>query len=312
MEERDRGRAGQGRGSAWGEVEALLLDLLDTVGTDVSCADTECADRVAEAVALCRNRLAEIREAARERDRRLRRLRTEKEEVLGVVAHDLRTPLVAIQGFAQLLRRTAREDGLSPRQAEYVDRILQATAAMNRLVEDLLTARRLDQGTLPFRPRPVDVAGFLDDLLAVHREAARQKGVSVRVEVPGAVPEVRLDPDRLGQALGNMIQNAVRFTPAGGEVGVRVRQARDGLEFSVYDQGPGIDEDLLPRLFHEETRRSLADTAGPGYGLGLAICRDIAALHGGTVGAENLPGGGSRFWLQLPAGRTGGDDGPPA
>ncbi len=312
MEERDRGRAGPGSGLAWDEVETLLLELLETVGTDVSCADTECADRVAEAVALCRNRLAEIREATRERDRRLRRLRTEKEEVLGIVAHDLRTPLVAIQGFAQLLRRTGREDGLSPRQAEYVDRILQATAAMNRLVEDLLTARRLDQGTLPFRPRLVAVAEFLDDLLAVHREAARQKGVSVRVEAAGARPEARFDPDRLGQALGNMIQNAVRFTSSGGEVRVRVRTARGGLEFSVYDQGPGIDEDLLPRLFHEETRRSLADTAGPGYGLGLAICRDIAALHGGTVGAENLPGGGSRFWLRLPTGRTGGDHGPPA
>ncbi len=309
MEERDPGLSGPGGGLAWDEVESLLRELLETVGTDVSCADTECADRVAEAVARCRNRLAEIREATLERDRRLR---TEKEEVLGIVAHDLRTPLVAIQGFAQLLRRTVREDGLSPRQTEYVNRILQATAAMNRLVEDLLTARRLDQGTLPFRPRLVAVAGFLDDLLAVHREAARQKGVSVRVEDAGEVPEARFDPDRLGQALGNMIQNAVRFTPSGGEVRVRVRTGRGGLEFSVYDQGPGIDENLLPCLFHEETRRSLADTAGPGYGLGLAICRDIAALHGGTVGAENLPEGGSRFWLRLPPGRTGGDHGPPA
>ncbi len=303
-------------GAAWGaweEAEALLAQLIhEALGEGAEDADRAggpadgAGDRegaaLADALEASRRRLLAIREALREKDRRLAELRSQKEELLSIVAHDLRTPLVAIQGFAQLLQRTADTDGLSPKQAEYVDRILQAVASMNRLVDDLLTARRLEQGSLPFRPVPTSLRSFLEEVVALHRSAAEPKGVSIVIEEPVPDRRVRLDPDRLGQALGNLLQNAVKFTPHGGTVRVRVSETDGQVRFEVTDEGPGIDPEVLPHLFDRARQGVLAQTLGRGSGLGLHICRKLVALHGGTVGAENLPGGGSRFWIQIPAG----------
>ncbi len=299
---------------AWEEAEALLAQLIhEAIGEGADDAPRPGAmghgeprggegAALADALEASRRRLLAIRQALREKDRRLAELRSQKEELLSIVAHDLRTPLVAIQGFAQLLQRTAETDGLSPKQAEYVDRILQAVAAMNRLVDDLLTARRLEQGSLPFRPVPTSLRSFLEEVVALHRSAAEPKGVTIAIEEPVPDRRVRIDPDRLGQALGNLLQNAVKFTPHGGTVRVRVTEAGGRVRFEVTDQGPGIDPEVLPHLFDRARQGVLAQTLGRGSGLGLHICRKLVALHGGTVGAGNLPGGGSRFWIEIPAG----------
>ncbi len=313
LREQLESRGDWGAWAAWEEAEGLLSQVLREAVTEgvfgEGPAPPDLTGRspegrgadLADALEASRHRLLAIRDALRERDRRLQELQSQKEELLSIVAHDLRTPLVAVQGFARLLQRTAETDGLSPKQAEYVERILQAAAAMNRLVEDLLTARRLEQGQLPFRPRTVDLRAFLDPVLALHRSAAEPAGV--RLELKGEAParKIRIDPDRLGQALGNLIQNAVKFTPAGGTVRVGVTE-RDGcFRFEVEDEGPGIDPDVLAHLFERRKREAVFQVLGRGSGLGLQICRDLVALHGGTVGAENLEGGGSRFWFEIPA-----------
>ncbi len=249
-----------------------------------------------------RRRLLAVREALRARERRVLEVQRQKDEVLSLVAHDLRTPLVAIQGFAQLLGLSAQRSPLTVKQGEYVERILQAVRTMNRLVEDLLTARQLERGSLPLRLREVAVAGFVEELLELHREASRQKGVGIDLAVSPESAAARFDPDRIAQALGNLVQNAVKFTPEGGRVRVAVVASVDLLRFEVVDQGPGVEPSLLPRLFDRFTQGRIAMTSGRGYGLGLSICRDLAALHGGRVGAENRPEGGSRFWIELPAG----------
>lgn len=276
-----------------GEAEALLAELLGEVPAGGVGRAEHSPDEV-------RERLLAIRNAVRDRDRRILEVQRQKDEVLSLVAHDLRTPLVAIQGFAQLLKMSSQRAPLAPKQGEYVERILQAAQAMNRLVDDLLTARRLEQGRLPLRPRPVEVAGFAEALLSLHREAARPKNVRISLEGADAVREAVFDPDRIGQALGNLVQNAVKFTAEGGGVRVAVSAVGRRLRFEVLDEGPGIDEELLPGIFDRFTQGRIAETAGRGYGLGLSICREIAHLHGGRVGAENARGGGSRFWLELP------------
>ena len=313
-------------GAAWGaweEAETLLARLIhEALGEGAGHAehtgapagegrDAEGGAALADALEASRRRLLAVREALREKDRRLAELRSQKEELLSIVAHDLRTPLVAIQGFAQLLQRTAGTDGLTPKQAEYLDRILQAVAAMNRLVDDLLTARRLEQGSLPFRPVPASLRSFLEEVVALHRSAAEPKGVTIVIEEPVPDRRVRIDPDRLGQALGNLLQNAVKFTPHGGTVRVRVVEVDGQVRFEVSDEGPGIDPEVLPHLFDRARHGVLTQTLGRGSGLGLHICRKLVALHGGTVGAENLPGGGSRFWIQIPAGGPREEAGEP-
>lgn len=253
-----------------------------------------------EALAQSREQLLVLRDAVRAREQRLADLQEQQDELLSIVAHDLRTPLVAIQGFTQLLQLSDETSPLTGKQREYVERVRQAVGSMNRLVEDLLTTRQLEQGGLSLRPRPVDPVRLVEDLLEIHREAARQKEVEIRFFRPDVLPVVRFDPDRVGQALGNLIQNAVKFTPRGRQVWVRAHTQASRIRFEVTDQGPGIEAELLPKLFDRTIRETSAEITGRGYGLGLFICREITTLHGGRFGAENLPEGGSRFWMELP------------
>lgn len=288
---------------AWHEVEELLRELLERSAPEEGLApagDVPGAGGLTatEVLCACRSRLAAVRDAAAALDGRLAELQRQQDEVLGIVAHDLRTPLVAIQGFSQLLKTAG---GLTEKQESYVERILQAVRAMNRMVEDLRTARRLDQGRLSLEPRPADLETLARDLLEMHREEARQKDVVLRLEAPEGLPRIVCDPERLAQAVGNLIQNAVKFTPRGTEVALRVRCREAVVRWEVTDQGPGFDEALLPQLFQRFAQGRPAEAAGnKGFGLGLHICREIIALHAGRVGARNEAAGGSSFWAEIP------------
>lgn len=296
---------------AWREVEALLAELLarsspDEEG-DEQTAEGETGDTeltASQVLARCRHRLGRVRDSAAALDRRLADLQNQQDEFLGVVAHDLRTPLVAVQGFAQLLQASG---GLGEKQRTYVERILQAVRAMNCLVEDLRTARRLDQGRLALEPRSVALKPFGEELVEMHREEARQKEVDLRLEAPAGLPRAVCDPERLRQAVGNLVQNAVKFAPRGSAVLVRV-WAREGVvRWEVVDRGLGFDEGLLPHFFQRWAQGGSAQSGGgQGFGLGLHICRELVALHGGRVGARNEPGGGSCFWAEIPL------EGPPS
>jgi len=285
----------------WEYLGVLMDQLVQRVSGTEGAVGAGAEDLAREA----RSQLGRMRESVAMRERRVAELRSRQDEFLSVVAHDLRTPLVAIQGFAQLILAGG---GVSERQRTYVERILQGVRAMSRLVEDLRTARRLDQGALALEAIDVDPEGFTDDLVEMHREEARQKEVEIRIDAEEALPRLRCDPERLGQALGNLVQNAVKFSPRGSGVVVRLRATPSHLRFEVADEGPGVAEELMPRLFQRFTQGpSAADAAGKGFGLGLHICREIVLLHGGRVGAENQPRGGSLFWAELPLGEKSGE-----
>jgi len=297
---REGAEAGSEPAAAWEDLDALMGALVRSLspgeggeGAGLS-PQAESQDLARE----LRRRLARMREALRVRDRSFTELRSQQDEFLSVVAHDLRTPLVAIQGFAQLLLSGG---GLGERQRTYVERILQGVRAMSRLVEDLRTARRLDQGALALQRLTVDPEGFAADLVEMHREEARQKEIRIRIDAAPSLPRLRCDPERLGQALSNLMQNAVKFSPRGSSVVVRLRTAPGHLRFEVADQGPGVDAALLPRLFDRFIQGAGGpESGGKGFGLGLHICRAIVALHGGRVGARNQPEGGSCFWAEVP------------
>jgi signal transduction histidine kinase len=276
-----------------GEAEwrQALQELEQALGT--AAPDTETAPGP--------ERLRALGGALCQRQLQLQGLQEEKDELLGTVAHDLRTPLVAIQGFVQLLQLSAERFGLADKQLEYVERIRQAAQQMNRLVEDLRTARRLEEGRLSIRPAAVALGTFLDDVLSFQREAARQRGLVLESRLePGYPVTAVFDPDRIAQALGNLVQNAVRVTPEGGQVEVVVSREDGQLLFRVLDSGPGIDPETLPRLFERLTQGRRKRPADRGGGLGLFICYQVAVLHGGRVAARNLPGGGAEFSLELP------------
>ncbi|HYR06569.1 MAG TPA: ATP-binding protein, partial [Longimicrobium sp.] len=217
-----------------------------------------------------------------------------RDEVLGVVAHDLRNPLMAISMYAHVLHET----GLTRQQAEWLEVVLRNTERMNGLIQDLLDISALEAGRLRVQPAPCAVAPLLAEALQLLEPQARAAGVRLSRAEGGEVPAVVADRDRVLQVLSNLLGNAVKFTPAGGGVQLAAEARGGEVVFTVRDDGPGIGADDLPRVFDRfwqgrGTRRG-------GAGLGLAIARGIVESHGGRIGVESTPGAGSTFFFSLP------------
>ncbi len=215
------------------------------------------------------------------------------------IAHELRTPL-AVQR-AQL---EALQDGIYPMTAENLQPVLDQTELLVRLVEDLRTLALADAGELRLEKTAVNLPEVLGGIVERFRPAADAHRVtlSLEQEETETCPEVQADPDRLAQIFHNLLSNALRFTPEGGQVKVRLHCDIRWMVVQVEDSGPGIPPESLPRLFERFYRgdRSRSRDEG-GTGLGLAIARQLAIAHGGSLEAENLAQGGARFTLQLPA-----------
>jgi PAS domain S-box-containing protein len=222
-----------------------------------------------------------------------------KDEFLAVLSHELRTPLNAILGYARLLRGK-----LLP--ADQVDRALETLERnarwLTQIVDDVLDVSRIVSGKIRLDVQAVDLGPVVSNAMATVQPAADAKGVTMQAVVdPGAGP-VSGDPDRLQQVVWNLLANAVKFTPRGGQVQVRLERVNSHIELVVSDTGLGIDKDFLPLVFE---RFRQAD-AGPtrksgGLGLGLAIVRHIVEMHGGTVQAFSPGlGQGASFTVSLP------------
>jgi signal transduction histidine kinase len=231
------------------------------------------------------------RQAALERQQELVRIR---DEILGVVSHDLRSPLTTISLSAQLM------PGSSPgEQNEQVQTIVNATRRMERLIHDLLDVTRAEQGKLSIRRDAIDPAAVARDVVASQQPIAASQQIDFEASVAGDLPRVRGDGDRLSQALTNLIGNAFKFTPAGGVVRLSVAERDGKVRFEVSDSGPGIAPADLPHLF--EPFWQAKKTAHLGAGLGLKITRAIVEAHDGSIEVTNRAGGGACFRFELPA-----------
>ena len=231
------------------------------------------------------------RQAALERQQELVRIR---DEILGVVSHDLRSPLTTIALSAQLI-----PGGSSDEQTEHVQTIVAATRRMDRLIHDLLDFTKAEQGKLSIRRDAIDPAAVARDVVASHEPIAASKQIDFETSVADGLPQVCGDGDRLAQALTNLIGNAFKFTPAGGVVRLSVAQQDGKVRFEVSDTGPGIAPSDLPHLF--EPFWQAKKTAHLGAGLGLKITRAIVEAHDGSIEVTNLAGGGACFRFELPA-----------
>jgi signal transduction histidine kinase len=209
--------------------------------------------------------------------------------VLLSVSHDLRTPLTSIRGYAEGI-----EDGtVEPREAAAV--VGREAGRLERLVGDLLALARLRQGVLEIRREPVDLGAVAREAEERLRPAAAEADVAVRVAGDG---RASADHGRTLQVVSNLLENAVRVSPEGGTVTIAVAPG----ELAVSDQGPGIPEEEIPRAFERFRLRSRAGRGSPeGAGLGLAIVRELSEAMGGSAAVENLPAGGARFTIRLPA-----------
>jgi len=226
----------------------------------------------------------------------LARLDQLKKEFISSVSHELRTPLTAIRGWAASLK----EGSVDPAYQEQGLTIIAAESErLTGLVEELLDFSRLEAGKLTLRRERVALPPLLQNTVAEMQPRARRLGLTLTLDVPPALPEVNADPARLRQVLVNLLDNALKFTPAGGTVRVFAGlDAPEGrLTFGVADTGPGFTSEELARLGR---RFAPGSRPGAGSGLGLALVKEILALHGGELKAESAPGQGATVRCTLP------------
>ncbi|HEU4887675.1 MAG TPA: PAS domain S-box protein, partial [Thermoanaerobaculia bacterium] len=216
-----------------------------------------------------------------------------RDETLGIVSHDLRNPLTKIALSADLLA-----DAPADEQAELVETIRSSARQMQRLIQDLLDVARMETGSLSVAKDEVDPATLVREMCESNAPIARQKEQKIVCEIGDGLPPICGDRERLVQVFGNLIGNAIKFTPERGTITVEVRRAGRNVEFTVRDTGPGIPEADLKRVFTPYWQAK--KTAHMGAGLGLAIVRGIVEAHGGKVWAENAPGGGAVFRFTIP------------
>ncbi|TMC12470.1 MAG: hypothetical protein E6J29_08545 [Chloroflexi bacterium] len=220
----------------------------------------------------------------------------ESNDLMSVLGHDLRSPLTAIRGAATLLLQA--QGGLEPAKVAELLRLIDSQAArMADRVEDVLVAGRLDRGGIRVLAEDVDLADVLADVLEPARARAREHRIRVQVPVDGIV--VRGDMQRVAQVLRMLIDNAVRYSPAGTPIEVRAERAGAGtVRVEIRDRGPGVAPEQRERIFGRGVK--LAEE-GPGAGLGLYVVRGLVEAMSGQAGVEPRPGGGSSFWVTLKA-----------
>ncbi|MFL5307083.1 MAG: PAS domain S-box protein [Polyangia bacterium] len=224
-----------------------------------------------------------------------------KSEFLANMSHELRTPLNAIIGFTELMHDGEVDTG-SPQHREFLGHILSSGRHLLQLVNDILDLSKIEAGKMEFRPETVDVSKVVNEVVGMLRTAASVKSIAVETRVAPGFNKAALDPARFKQVLYNYLSNALKFTPDGGRVVVRVNpEAPDRFRLEVEDTGPGIRPEDLGRLFIEFQQLDAALTKKhSGTGLGLALTKRIVEAQGGAVGVRSLFGHGSIFHAILP------------
>ncbi len=208
-----------------------------------------------------------------------------RDEFLSIAAHELRNPVTVLKGAADLLHRPPPDpDAAVARQERLLDQIAKAADRLVELTDDLLDISRIQLGQLPLRPEPLDLAELIPEVVSRYRErpGAAER---LRLNVPATVPLVA-DAGRLEQVLVNLLDNAFKYSPDGGEIAVTLRREEGGARVQVRDEGIGLPAEALESIFEPFGRAE--NTSGiPGMGLGLFICRSIVERHGGRIWAES-------------------------
>jgi two-component system OmpR family sensor kinase len=288
-----------------------------------------------------------VAKAFNEMGERVQASQRSQRDFIANVSHDLKTPLTSIQGFAQAIKDGTVDDPAAARQA--ADVIFQEAERMHRMVLDLLELARLDSGVVGYEYTKIDLGKLLENVVQKFALQAQQAQVDLKLmfsyaSIGGStsdiLPAITGDADRLAQVFSNLVDNALKYTPAGGQVSLTARPVDGWVEVWVSDTGSGLPSEELERVFERfyQTDKSRSGTGRRGVGLGLAIAREIVQAHGGTISAYNraqaeiiaspdpglqnvgqsgsltqtvLSDNGSVFVVRLPVGRSSDDRRPP-
>ncbi|MCL5734223.1 MAG: HAMP domain-containing histidine kinase [Actinobacteria bacterium] len=219
-----------------------------------------------------------------------------RQELLGTISHEIRTPLATIEGYMQGLM-----DGVVAAEPKTYELVRREAARLGRLVTDIERLSRLEAGAETITPRKLAVAEAIETVVAPLRPQFAHSDLSLAVSCPDPCPDVWADPDKFAQILGNLLSNALRFTPAGGLVKVDVTLRGALVAFAVEDNGVGIPAEDLPHVFERFYRVDKSrSSSGGGSGIGLAVAKALAEQMGGSINVESLAGSYTRFTFLLP------------
>jgi signal transduction histidine kinase len=214
-----------------------------------------------------------------------------RRNLLADVTHELRTPLTVIQGNLEGML-----DGIYPADETNLRSLLDETNLLSRLVEDLRTLALAESGALKLKKEPTDLPMLVRDAATAFQVQAESIWVALTVETAGDIPWLEIDPGRIRQVLSNLLANALRYTPAGGSIHIKVGMEAGRTLLVVTDTGPGIPAEELPHVFE----RFYKSTDSGGMGLGLAIAKHLVTAHEGTISIESSPGQGTTIRISLP------------
>jgi len=223
-----------------------------------------------------------------------------REEVIGVVSHDLRNPVAAVKMLSHALL-SEMNDGSN--RAENIRLIVKAAEQMDALIRDLLDVSKLDAGQLAIHQEPIDPSSLLVGSLQTLLPLVEEKAIKLDLQLEDGLPNVMADSERIQQTISNLVGNAIKFTPSGGEIIVRTRSTGEEVIVSVIDTGAGISAEQLPNVFDRYWQSSRTDREGAG--LGLAIAKGIVEGHGGRIWIESTMGQGTTASFTLPIKQSG-------
>jgi two-component system OmpR family sensor kinase len=240
--------------------------------------------------------LVEVARSFNEMTGALQHAETLRQNLMADVAHELRTPLTVVQGNLQAIL-----DDVYPLQRSEVAKVYDETRLLSRLVDDLRELALAEAGQLQVDVRPTNIGELVESSVAMFSLVAEEKTIGLSVHLTEDMPFALADPDRFAQVLNNLLSNALRHTPTGGQIVVSASATGEADRVTVRDDGEGISAEDLPRVFDRFWRadRSRARESG-GSGLGLTIARQLMKAQGGNIGVVSDPGQGSVFWIELP------------
>lgn len=241
-----------------------------------------------------------MNEALAAANQQLQELDRMKDAFLSMVTHELRTPLTVISGITEMFEAGIYGD-LTGKQAEQFRQIALQAQRLRQLVNDLLDLSKMEAGMMRLRRETVNPQTLICNVIEQLEMVAAQAGVTFKTETVSDLPQIYCDGQRVEQVLTNLVSNAIKFTPPGGQISISAEAEHDQVRFVVADTGRGIPTEALPRVFDKFFQvQSSTESGTKGTGLGLAIVKHIVELHGGAVGVESEAGQGSRFYFTLP------------
>ena len=244
-----------------------------------------------------KDELGQLAESFNQMNANLARSRDLRRQMTADIAHELRTPLSVILGHTEAIR-----DGVMSPSQESFEIIHDEILRLSSMIEDLRLLSLVEAGELPFEPRAYAPLELLDEIKAAFAPKAKQKSIDIKVEITAPPNDINLDPDRMTQVLGNLMENALRYTPEGGQIILSAENSSDDVvEMRIKDTGQGVEleelEHIFDRFYKGDKSRSREEGSS---GLGLAIAKSIVEGHGGTIHAESEPGQGMTFIIRLP------------